>query len=643
MADSACDCDKGKYETAFSALLNGSLPEARAAKKELDRMYRACRAHPRCLKQHVDAIERSIVAIPRTTDPKRVAVLLSSLNNMVFFFDAPAARVDAVGEAILTNIVHERGDVRDAARRLAGTWRLHAPMYRGTGAFAPSPSLLRMLERVRDLLKMHRPTDTDVYLDTLSPSVFKSLGLLWETITRGVAMDEWIMRHPEFQSLVPLRTYEDEEWLDDHPVDRREVLFHLWNTGAPTVKTEKIFHDLEMLACDRFCTTLAWFGFTDTEQARQLDGVKHARTDETQMRLVAQLVKLCLHKGHRFETLGAVARELQAVINHTVRRDPHLYSDFLLSAATEREMADKREPRDFSDFLLRTLAVHRAIDTFVTTFLQERECELNEFLKRLASLPVRKNAEKAEPDGVADTLRAHHARTVAEMDECRSIAHHVWDWYAQVAPWHTPKTPEKYAALAYLVVRDINREHRQIYTPYDHRDLAAFGGWKGESSVHGAGYTIINEIWERIIDKDLLFLLETHPETEDDDDMEGDGLWEEGAFVESPVGTVRPGFPRYYVVVSTEQELSGAFRQRLETAVRTIEKEGTCVLEHIEYGDQYALVSIGVSLDTVLQSVVDDVILSANGLEPFLRFHFLATNTHKPNHNEILKYLKEIT
>ncbi len=126
-------------------------------------------------------------------------------------------------------------------------------------------------------------------------------------------------------------------------------------------------------------------------------------------------------------------------------------------------------------------------------------------------------------------------------------------------------------------------------------------------------------------------------------EKDGDEFSDDGVFIESPLGMVEDKFPRYYVVLSTQSVFSKNQQKRLLDAIHEIEKGDLCILEHIKYEDFYVLVSIGVSFDVAPQSIIDDIVIAANGADPFLQFHFFATNTHKPTEKEISEYLASIS
>ncbi len=122
-----------------------------------------------------------------------------------------------------------------------------------------------------------------------------------------------------------------------------------------------------------------------------------------------------------------------------------------------------------------------------------------------------------------------------------------------------------------------------------------------------------------------------------------DELWDDDFSIESPIGSVREGFLRYYVVLSAAHAITVPQCERLDKASREIEQGGECIFERTEYEDTYVLLCLDISKDIAPQAVIDDLIIATNGADPFLRFHFFMVNTHKPSKKEIADYLAEIS
>ncbi len=124
--------------------------------------------------------------------------------------------------------------------------------------------------------------------------------------------------------------------------------------------------------------------------------------------------------------------------------------------------------------------------------------------------------------------------------------------------------------------------------------------------------------------------------------MADNELWDDGSSISSPLGEVRKGFLRCYIVFSTYKTFSEDYKRRLADAIKQAESSGGLILESVEYKNSCALLCVGISVDVAPQTPTDEILIAANGFDPFLRFHFFMTNTHKPDDKEITEYLAEI-
>lgn len=124
--------------------------------------------------------------------------------------------------------------------------------------------------------------------------------------------------------------------------------------------------------------------------------------------------------------------------------------------------------------------------------------------------------------------------------------------------------------------------------------------------------------------------------------MMDDEFWGDDSSISSPLGEVRKGFFRYYIVLSTYKTFSESYKKRLADAISETESNEGFILESIEYADSHALLCVGISTNVAPQTPIDEILIATNGFDPFLRFHFFLTNTHKPDDKEIAEYLAGI-
>jgi Plasmid pRiA4b ORF-3-like protein len=123
---------------------------------------------------------------------------------------------------------------------------------------------------------------------------------------------------------------------------------------------------------------------------------------------------------------------------------------------------------------------------------------------------------------------------------------------------------------------------------------------------------------------------------------EEDSLFEQDSFIGSPAGG-RGNKLRYFTILSWEKsgKLSVVRKNCLKETLEKLDPKDAEV-EDVEYENGFVLLTILVSMETAPGDVIDDIIISANGIKPFLRFHYYMTNVAKPNKQVIGEYLKEL-
>jgi hypothetical protein len=124
----------------------------------------------------------------------------------------------------------------------------------------------------------------------------------------------------------------------------------------------------------------------------------------------------------------------------------------------------------------------------------------------------------------------------------------------------------------------------------------------------------------------------------------------EGELLEAPVGIISTGLGgaqhrlRYLVAVGLScAPLDDAQQHRLESAWRTVCERYDSILEHARVNPDHALLTLLVSLETPVGTVIDEGIAAANGDELLLRQRYFVTNVTIPTDEEIRRVLKEIS
>ncbi len=124
----------------------------------------------------------------------------------------------------------------------------------------------------------------------------------------------------------------------------------------------------------------------------------------------------------------------------------------------------------------------------------------------------------------------------------------------------------------------------------------------------------------------------------------------ESELLEEPVGIISTGLGgaqhrlRYLVAVGLScAPLHDAQRRRLESAWRTICERYDSVLEHVRYRPNHVILTLLVSMETPVGTVIDVGIAAANDDAPVLRRNYFVTNVAVPTEEEIQQVLKEIS
>lgn len=220
--------------------------------------------------------------------------------------------------------------------------------------------------------------------------------------------------------------------------------------------------------------------------------------------IVLVALRASMHRGSvkDLRDFNGFVRELQALANHAVFAiSGDFMSRFFYAVLESKDFQVTRQPRDVIAYLRLCLDAHRAVDAFI-------DFDQQEYARAMADLRAFLSKLKPEPVAAHDT----DLRSVKESRNFRSVIHHALDWYLMVVGRNAVRrSPRQLAALAIGVV---GRVH-SIVTGYAARvtlkRLAAYGGWKGASSLSGALFGVFYDIIYSVRDIPLLFY-QTNPE-----------------------------------------------------------------------------------------------------------------------------------
>ena len=121
-------------------------------------------------------------------------------------------------------------------------------------------------------------------------------------------------------------------------------------------------------------------------------------------------------------------------------------------------------------------------------------------------------------------------------------------------------------------------------------------------------------------------------------------LQEEGGFISTGLGG-KDNKLRYYFIVSSKDGLpfSENHRNTLKRGFETISHKYRSEIEEISFEATYAMIGILVPMDVAVGEVVEEGITECNKMGEFLFPDYYVTNVKKPTHEEISKYLEEIS
>jgi len=421
---------------------------------------------------------------------------INALNRPSLFF-SPKQR-ESITELIFQAILNDDGRVRHAAVQLGEKVRILPP---GLGNREKMmEGLVPYIERTLALLREYAPRSWYKYTSPanplmepeLKPSKAKSLLLLWHALAEfGVYSEEFLTKYPSCALPFYVQWYERHEHGgegDDRTID--EIARGIWHRGAPDHDTKQALAELESHARERFSAELETVGKSPADLDAYLDHGAPADTKQDQCKqFLTDLATQALESGSSLDALSSIVRGLQGYMN-AMRTAGENGDPFIPALAIARENLPKSRSAHLHELPAALLAVHRAADAF----LDHRKQEYAEVFNKLRTL-----------DSVAPESNEHTA-IFERIEECRSIVHHVIDWYFQLIPGHfLTRSTEASAAIALDIVDQFNNEPplaRSI--PYDRAQLTELGGWR--SSIRQASLTAYSDIAVSVRDRQLVIL-----------------------------------------------------------------------------------------------------------------------------------------
>ena len=121
-------------------------------------------------------------------------------------------------------------------------------------------------------------------------------------------------------------------------------------------------------------------------------------------------------------------------------------------------------------------------------------------------------------------------------------------------------------------------------------------------------------------------------------------LQEEGGFISTGLGGKNNKL-RYYFILSSKggQPFSETHRNTLKRGFETISLKYKSEIEEINFEATYAMIGILIPMDVAVGELIEEGISECNKMSEFLFCDYYVTNVKKPTHEEISKYLEEIS
>ncbi len=411
---------------------------------------------------------------------------------------------------VLSEIQHESGTVREAARRLISYLRMGGYGKTASEYKKQESEYVAFVHALGALLIEYRGDITEKYIEKLKPSVFKTIAIAWDEANVRTIYEPWISQKDAKDYNPPVHEYNDPDWVDENEVNPEEIERELWRTcqeGSPN-EARRILTLLETASRKRLAVEMELFGFkpSDTDAVAvsfTMFGNDYGPSILT--RLLDQVVRARRIKYP--EEFSGVVRALQGYVNHRIQKNVHgePYSDILVNAVAMREEYGRHKPKDLVAFMQTIRDTHDAIDAYFHEWKIAREKS------------AREHKAWMQEHGFNDTTfdQSHGGWDFYEkkiMREALSIAHHALDWYVQAEPWNVNRMDSrKLAAVAWNVVRRINEDYRQdrrvFLSLVSSASLSTFGGWASPGAITQSALGATNAVLRECADPDLFLLI----------------------------------------------------------------------------------------------------------------------------------------
>ncbi len=478
-------------DSNFSQLLDQALladiQEAKAATKAITVKYRY-KLPARLAKLIFLRLEQH-PSLNDTAQPDNFLRIL----NVAIISKTSSKYKEAIGDITLEALQHSSGAVRESGRKLVNNFPFMFDFGVEDELNAGEKQFTQFLMTIEALLKKYQPHEIPAHLESIRPSVYKSLALTWHDMIMKYHLWEKLNYQERMVELDIPALYKYEE--DNEP---EEAFFSIreWreNIGEYFVVSDRGLCETLLAVREQQAIQFLDWALMLLGQEKRKDGILRVARQDDSFELTRILTGMLFEKIDLLKPQPSderivseyqiVARSIQAVDNNVLLRTSSglSFSRILTSLAEQESWSAKPKSIDLLPLLQVFDRLHSEIDEIVEKIFKPEEIELRDALQHISKPP--------EP---------------IDYMEYRQVVHYMADWVLQSDHKIVLRKPaNQLAAILWALFRDVN-PYVIIYG-LENASLADFGGWKSVSSLHSAKTDVRFLLEQNMADPSILFI-----------------------------------------------------------------------------------------------------------------------------------------
>jgi hypothetical protein len=472
-------------EELINSILSNDIKDGNKILKELSNYYRY--KTPEVLAKSV--IAQMTEAKNLVNDPERLDQLLR-LANLAVWSKTAKENVNKFYEIMLLGLQNNlSGKVRQSARALCDNY----------AHLVDETQWVELLRKIESMIIEYSPKNLPIYVDTLSPSVYKSLVLTWHDVIMKNSLWEKL-NYLERMATLDIPCFkeqgdEEDDAPDEQSYDREDwkdciedfILCDDW-TSVKKLLERREEHSISLLS-----------EVIDSNDIKMVT-VKHlvslARSSNPRQ-LSDELLPVAMDIQARYEEprdsiilrTDSFARAVQSLDNNAVvfTKYEKPFSRLISSAAESESWRTKRRFIELLPLLKNLDKSHDLVDQIITKTLIPADEKFAKFCE----------AHNVVPEKKTDFTRPNQ------------VAHYILDWLIQLDYGvFFRRTPREIAAVSWHLFGKYNPEFHLL--GLENRQLAEFGGWKNTSGLCTLSIQLKNKLDEGMADPAILNI--TDPE-----------------------------------------------------------------------------------------------------------------------------------